>query len=682
MESPDPKRWTDDDLRLWRAAIASAKRSRDDAAERYGWQANIDRYAPPSVKETEGHVNIGADFADVERKKAALFYTTPDVAFLCDEPEQPLAAPQQNPDGSQTPTPTLGSVTLIHQQLMNELVSDRHLGLQHVAGQAILDVLLPAGVGPVRVGYTAATQPVPVELPDPVTGLPTTVEAPITFHEEFWVTRLSPKSLLLPAEFRDTDIRKAAWVGYEFSMPVSQLRAEYQIPEDVEIPTGKSEPFFNEDRKDGRGEPVDPPAQGVYLEYRAMLTGESQHPKAVWCLVLVEGMETPLKHGPSPHQTFDKEGRLTPDSLPDYTILPLWIRDLPDSAWVPSDATITAPLTREINKYRTQAIQQRDNARQVILFDPAKISPEAKQKIDDGEINTMVPVAPEALAQGAQTIMAQVATANLGRESYLGQDYIQADREKILGISANMTGGTSQKKTTATEANLVNRNTEARFNQEQARVLAWYLSVVRTLDTLVLRYADARMASLLLGPRKGQLWGTFKPHLAGGYRYEVHTDSGKYMDAEAQRRQWLQFYQMVRQDPLVNPGKILTKLLAYWGIDPAEGLAQPQPPQPTPPQVGVSFKGEDFSPLSPQFPLVVKMAQQGGWQITPEDIASAQQAAMALQQQALMAQAMAGPATAADRRPEMKHGGPAVQQMPISKRQMDETGGVQNGPTA
>lgn len=674
----------DDALSAWRKAIAAARQTRDAAADRYGWQENINRYAPEDVRQTEGRVNIGVDFADVERKKAALLFTTPDIAFVCDEPAQPLAPPAPSVPGQPPapPPPTLGSLTLVHQQLINELLGESQINVKATALKSVLDVLLPAGVGPVHVGYRAVTQDVEIEAADPVTGAPVPTVAPVPIHEEFFISRISPKALMLPQEFRDTDIRQAAWVGYEFTMPRSQVRAEYHVPDDVDIPTGRLTPYFNEDRQDGRGDAVDPPVTGCYIEYRAMLYGQSAHPKAIWCLVIVDGMDAPLKHGPSPHQTFDEAGRLTPDSLADFSVLPLWIRDLPDSAWVPSDCTITAPLTREINKFRTQSVVQRDNARQIILYDTQAFPPEVIDKIERGDVNTFIGVKGQALAQGAGALMAQVTTASLGRESYLGQDYIQADRERVLGISANQTGSTTGKKTTATEASIVNRNTEARFNQEQARVLAWYLSVVRTLDTLVLRYGDARLASSLLGPQKGHFWAQFKSHLAGGYRYEVQTDSGKYMDAEAQRRQWLQFYQMVRQDPLVNAGKVVQKLLAFWGIDPVDGMAQPQPPQPPPPQVGVSFKGEDFNPLNPQFDLVVKMAQQGGWQITPEDIANAKANAQAQQRMAALMGIATGPVTPGQPPASAKHGGPAQQQMPLSKRQMDETGGINNGPVS
>lgn len=656
---------------------------RDRVSAQYDWDGNIDRYRPKDAKAAEGHVNIGADFADVERKKAALFFDTPAIGLTVDEPSAPMAPPTP-PQPGQTPPPpppTLGSVALIHQQLLNDLLGETGLGIKRAVGKCLLDVLLPAGVGPLRVGYSASFQSVDMPVPDPMTGYPTqgpdgevvTQPVKVPIHEEFFASRLSPKSLLLPVEFRDTDIRNAPWVGHEFTMPVSKVRAEYDVPEDVEIPVGSgAKPYFEDDQASSAD---DPPVTGCYIEYRAMLEGRAAHPKAVWCLVQIDGMDAPLKHGPSPHQTFGEDGRLTPESVQDFTILPLWIRDLPDSAWVPSDSTITGPLTKELNKFRTQAVRQRESARQVILYDSEFLDPDAVDKIKKGEINDFVPVRGGALAAGAASIMAQVGTASLGRESYLGSDYIQADREKVMGISANQQGANAGRKTTATEASIVNKNTEARFNQEQARVMEWYLSVVRTLDCLIHRYMDARYAAVLVGQRRAQIWEQFHGALAGGYRYDVQTDSGKYLDIEASRRQLLQMYQMTRQDPLINPKPLIEKLLTAWGVDPVEGIAQPQPPQPTPPSVGVSFKGEDFNPMNPQFGIIVKMAQQGGWQITPQDIQAATQAAHLQAQQAFIAEAMQGPATPGRPAPQVKHGGPATQQMPISKRQADETGG-------
>lgn len=673
---------TEDKLEHWRKEVERARKVRESAADRFDWEGNLDRYAPKDAKKSAGQVNVGADFADVERKKAALFYASPDVSLVPDDPDQPLAAPQPPQPGQPAPPPppTLGSVTLAHQDLLNELVGPDFLNIKATVLKCLQDVLLVSGVGAVQVGYTAITETVDVPVPDPMTGQPAVDPAtgelqaqatPIPIHEEFFVSRLSPMALLMPADFRDTDVRNAPWIGYDFQKPESAVKSWLGLPDEMELPAGQEKPYLRKD-EDAAGE-GDRLVSGCYIEYKSALAGLSKHPQAVHCLVLIDGIDEPVKHAPSAHQSFDDMGRLSPDSLRGFSIVPLWIRDLPDSAWVPSDSSITGPLTRELNTFRTQIIEQRDSAKQVILYDSSLIDPDAAAKIAKGEINQMIPVVEGALTRGVDSIMKQVATAQLGRESYLGQDYIAGDREKILGVSANQQGGTTNTKRSATEVSTIQRNTEARFNQEQARVLEWYLSVVRVLDALVLRHGDERLSVSILGPRKGGLWAQFKMALAGGYRHSLRVDSGKYLDIEAERRQLLQFYQMTRQDPLVNPRPLMRKLLQAWGIDPQEGIVEPKPATPPPPQAAFSLRGEDLSPLSAQFPIAIKIAQQGGWQITPEDIAAAQQHAQTLQQ---MSALVAAAGSMGQPAPDEKHKGAATQQMPISKRQMDETGAM------
>ncbi len=653
-------------LSAWKKAIDAAKQVRKDIAERYDWQGNIDRYAPKNAKKTAGDVNIGADFADVERKAAALFYDTPAISCLPDQPTQPLTAQAPSMDGQPVPPPvTLGQVALIHQDVLNELLGEGHTAFKGTAGKAILDVLLPAGVGPVRVGYTATTIDTAVptldQMGQPVLGLdgaPEMQTVPVPIHEKFWISRISPMALLLPKECTDTNVNNASWIGYEFSLPESQVRAEYGIPASMELPKGDETKLFGADEQ-AKADSADPPVSGVYLEYRAAHFGKHAHPEAIYVLVLIEGAEQPVKHGPSAHQTFSPEGRLTPDSLRGFSILPLWTRDLPDSAWVPSDSTITGPLTKEINKYREQAIRMRDNTRNVVLYDTESMTPEVKDKIDAGDVNTFVGVkGGDLAAKGAAGIMAQVATAQLTRDSYLGQDYMMSDREKILGISSNQQGAQTSGKKSATEVSTIQRNTEARFNKEQARVREWTVTVVRALDTLVLRYGDARFASMLVGPQRGQVWATHKAALAGGYRYEIKTDSGKYLDAEASRRQKIQFYQMVRQDPMVNPRPVIMDLLTAFGIDPGEGIVEPKPATPPPPQAAFSFRGDDLNPLNPQFLLVVKIAQQGGWQIAQTDIDAAKKHA----QEMLTANSLVNVAQATEGQPvpNEKHGDAAA----------------------
>jgi hypothetical protein len=686
-----------DSLSYWRTEVRRSRDDRTEAAERFDWQGNLDRYAPPNVKKTAGEVNVGADFSDVERKKAALLFARPDVGLTCDEPQQPLGPPQVNPQTGQPagPPPLLGSLVSMHQELLNEMLGPCHVDVQPTALKVVFDVLCPAGIGAVKIGYQVTTTQIQPPVLDPVTQQPAVdpltgepilgdpVDVPI--HEEFYVSRLSPKALLLPSDWKDTDTRKAPWIGYEWQKPISQVRREYKLKEDWEGPrkSGSDKPEFhpNVEGSKSSGHDGDPPISGWTIEYRAQLRGLSEHPDAVWTLTMVDGYDEPLEHKPSPYQTIsEQDARLTYDSLKGFSIRTLTLRDLSDSKWVPSDCAVTGPLTRELNKYRTQNIKQRDSARQVILVDTDGMTADDTAKIKAGDINAIIPIEGMAAKGGADAIAKQIATATLGRENYIGQDYMERDRARILGIDANQAGAQSQTKRTATEVQNVQRNSEARFEQERQRVQAWYLDVVRCVDALLLKYGDKRLAVSLIGQRKGGFWAKFKPALAGGYRYAMQVDSGKYLDMEGNRRQLVQFYQMTRQDPLINSQPTITKLAEAFGIDPAEFLAQPKPPQPPPPQAAFSLKGEDLSPLSPQFTLAIKMAQQGGWQISPQDVEAAKAHAAAMSQVAALLTALQPQTQPGQPGAQTKHGGPATQQMSLSKRVEDESGGVPNAP--
>lgn len=675
-------------LAFWRTEIKQARQMREQVSEAYGWDDNLKRYVPKPSKNERGQanaqVNIGADFRDVERKKAALFYDTPTVALTVktDRPVMGEADPmtgQPQPITSPNGEPVMLSTCVSWQQeILNHLLGPNHAHVKPTVLKAIFDCLCPSGVGPVSVGYQATLTPVPVPNPLGLMFPPLEVEMPV--HERWFVSRSSPKALLIPVSFKDTDFERAPWLGKDWRKPASQVRREYALPDDW-APTASDEtkPYFETDADVSSGDEQagDPWVTGVDVWYRASLRDpQVAHPELLRHLVLIDGADTPVVHEDSPHQDLAEDGTLTPDSLRGYPDVPLVLRDLSDSAWVPSDCAVTGPLTKELNKYREQIITQRDTNRNVILFDASKVDPTAKDKIVKGPGGAWVPVVEGALAQGRDAIMAQAAQVSLGRESYLGQDIIERDREKILGIASNQSGVTNTGRRTATENAIVQRNSEARFEQERQRVLEWFLMVVAKFDTLVLRYGDARLASQVLGPERGQVWAQVRKALAGAYTYTIQVDSGKYLDIEADRRQKMQMYSQVRQDPFINPRPLLKDIAQAFGYDPAEFISEPKPPEKEL-KASFSFKAEDLNPLNPQFPLVVKLMRQAGWNVDAADVQIAQQQASALTGQMLPVSGVGSDPNA----PQAPPGHPGAQptQPTLSRHLMDETGQM-DGP--
>lgn len=649
------------DLAFWRNEIKMARQKRDEISTAYGWDDNLKRYNPKAAKSALGvpnaDVNTGADFRDVERKKAALFYDTPTVGLTVTQDREVQPATPQVPKPLQ-----LSTLVSWHGEILNELLGPQHANIKPTVLEAIFNCLCPSGVGPVTVGYQVTMKTIDQETPliDPVTQQPvmqppplletakaafglapppmptpvmTTVKVEVPIYERWFVSTTSPKALLIPASYKSTQHQRAPWLGQDWRKPLSQVRREYSLPKDwtAGAADDQTKPYF-EGRDSGTVDEDaagDPYVTGVDLYYRTQLRSEKEvHPEAMRHLVLVDGKDTPVIHRDSPYQDFTDRGELTPDSLTGFCVRPLVLRQLTDSAWVASDCAVTGQLTKEGEKYRAQILEQRDGNKMVIAFDSDKMDPTAKDKIVKANGVIWVPLVGGALTQGKDSIMQQVAQPSLGRETYAGMDVIDRDREQILGIGANQTGIQTKGRRTATENTIVQRNSEARFEQERQCVLEWFIDVVSAFDTLVLRYADERIAVQILGETRGRLWAQFKGALAGGYGYNLHVDSGKYLDIEADRRQILQFYGQVRQDPFINPRLILTEMAEKFGYDPAEFITEPKKPEKDL-KASVTIKGELLDPSLPQFPIYISLLRQGGWEISEDDVKLAQQQALA-----------------------------------------------------
>ena len=639
--------WASSKVESFKDALDRARKKREAVAKEYDWDGNRERYVPKPRMDGDKvihDVNVGADFRDVERKKAALLFNTPDVSLIPDEPSRIINQPppgQAPPPGAQPIA--MGSLVSAHQELINGLLGPRHANAKPAMLKALFDVLCPAGVGVFKVGYDTRAVPVDQPMADPVTGMPMinpvtgqplTQSIDLPIWEHWFLSRVSPKGLIIPADFRDTDHRNAPLIGYDYCIPASHARRAHNLGDNWKPSGGTSDakkPYFS-DEKDHEYSADDPAVLCTYVEYKAehfAEPGVPVHPEQINVMVWCD--DVLVKHEPHPDQSIGNDARLTGDSITEFTVQTLTLRDFSDSAWVASDSTATAALTKEINKYRTVTVQQLDGQRHLTLYDPSKLNAETVAKIDKGTIGNYVPVEPGALDGNPDGIMKQVSTIQQGRESYLGQDYIERDRNAILGIDANQGGQTTPTKRTATELSIVQRNSEARFEQERQRVLECYLRLVRIFDTLVLRYCDARNASIILGPVKGQLWAQHKQHLLGGYSYNLAIDSSKYLDNEAEKRNWLQLYNLTAKDPNTRRVTVLKKVAAAWGLDPAEWVVDQLPdPKPEPPKITFQISLDQFNPMLPQFPIVVEVARQLGLTISAESIQLAQQQAQLL----------------------------------------------------
>lgn len=658
-----PVRFTDDDRQFWDDAIKRAAKLNTDQVAAWGVEDNLKRYTPRSVMTEDNNpdmrVNVAKDFSDVERKRAALFFQSPKVALV--------------PDAG-TPSPAL----LLFAELLNQVLGPKRMRVKDTALAAIQDCLVAIQPVPTEIGYTAVTAdvPVPVTNPltqqpviDPRTQQPQTQLRPIVVWEDLFWSPISPRATLLPAEFRQTRYDDAPWIGYRWRRPVSQVRRQFKIADDVPLADNAQElPYFRtlQGQDDtGGGEAH---CTGVKIWYRATLRDPAvTHPLVIRELVRCDGLDEPPVHQNLTCQTIGPDGRLTPDSMIGYPLHPLALRRLTDAAYVAADCTITGPLTNELNKFRTTVVQRRDGSKNHILIDSSAVDPEVRQKIGQGNEPMLIPVQAGALAAGADKIMAQVPALNLGRESYIGQDIIERDRAQVLGVDANQVGASGDSSKTATEITTVQRNADARFEQERQQVVEWWLAGVQKVAALILRYGD-RLALEILGPERGQEYIKSKMAL-GPFSYEVVVDSGNYTDLNERKRQDMQLYNMTAQDPKTHHEEVLVRLAADFGIDPARWIVTQKPEEkPDPAKISISVKPEDLDPALPSYVGTYAILTASGVKglPPPRPITPAESAASAI-------------SAAATKAGEATHGGMSEQAPMLNKHQIDESG-ERSGP--
>jgi hypothetical protein len=501
---------------------------------------------------------------------------------------------------------------------------------------------------------------------DPVTGLPRTVPVPVA-ERCFW-EHFSPKQAIIPHDFRSTEWDKAPYLGYQFTLPLTEAnRKKYRLPPEFTGTKPDGTQHFDHGLGSDKGEHV---FTGVELYYRSILYRDDiQHPDHLTMLVLIDGMEEAAIEEDCPHQTLQPNGTLSPDSLIGFPIHPLNTRTLTDSAYPPSDCTMIRPLVNELNLYRTQQVQFRDAAVLKWGYKASSIPTEAINKMVRSPLAGMIALPDEAFP--LEQNLVELPQGSMPRENFAGQQAIDDDIARTSAFDANGVGVQSASNQTATEAQIQQGNANARLDFERGIVLQWYVKGVTKFSTLIQRYLPVEQAAMLVGPQAAQQWDVWRKAVPSSLAFTAMPDSALRVDQAVDRKASQELYSFLANDPFVNRQALLAALLRKFHLDPSKIIKQPDPPKPEPPKLSIAIKMEDF--VLPQGPITAEIAQQLGITISPTAILQSQQLLLNAQQEA-----EAAAAEEQAQKGSEKHGGKVAQQESLSKHASDLTGGMQN----
>jgi hypothetical protein len=637
------------ELARWRARITASREIRD--AWRPVWEAALDKCQPPPKDLGDSRdpydVNPHLHYRTIRQKCSSLWAVGPEIVLEARAQEQQEA------------------LVATHAAALNLLLGPAPdgVGAAAVMAQNVLDALTVGGMGWARIGWDRVTVALPP--PDDLMGMAGEQPIPVPIYEAPTLKRIKPGAGLVPADAEGADSDLWPWIGAEYGLPVAEARRVFNIPEGVEIPTTDQPIGSVRNTRAGRRGVRE--AHVIELHYYASRErADVAHPKLVYELVLIEGIEQPVRHRPCPYQAIDPAtGLLTADSVDGFSFDTLVLRDEAEGAIGASDAVLITPLAEEVATFRSQMLRHRDASIPIVLFKESAIDAVMREKIRANDYFNWVVVADTEWPAGREPIM--LATSpTLSRDSFTSQDYLERDIQQAVGSGDNQTGATTKTRRSATEIQTIGASIAARESVDRARVAACYVRRARKLDAILRRYHQAPLTVQVIGPQGYPMWAPWVAQaVPGPMRYSMRQDSQIFTDAASNQARHLQLYNQTANDPGANRAYLLRNIFKAFGQDTTQAILPPQPPAPPQPKISASVKMDDF--MTPAAIIAGKLLT--GQPITPEDLALVQSAI------AQLPPAVGASPEAPMGQPE--HGGVAEKTEPIDAHQSRRTGGME-----
>lgn len=661
----------------WQRRLKADEDARTEIAAKFGWETNVKRYlrltaAPPvGGVGTDKLVQVPKDFANVEQKKPQLFFQTPDLI-------------------PQALLPGLDDAVTIFAAVVNKIMKD--INVMASIDEVLFDVLCPAGIGAVKIGYEAVQAgDVPVLDPvtqqparDPLTGQPQL--KPNIVYERYFQSHISALRLGIPEGFEGSDFDRAAYLSMEYDETIPETEAQAaggsggDTADHTLNPLRSGKLSGDHATKRRRYEVWFHPAVfpcGEILGYDKvpLSAGALANPETIARLQFIKGQTEPAAPPDCPYQRFDPNGRLI-GGITGNPIRPLTLRYVSDSAYPPSDCWETRELTDELSKSRSLMMEARDRSLPMNGYDATSVMPQDIEKITRGKTGAMV-----GFKGMLKDAVWSITHGEHPRDNFSFNEILNDEIVDAWAIRQATDFNTK----TATEAGYQQQSSDVRMDAERARVLRWHVSnVEKVLGPLIQLFASEQDYVALEGQdaaRLGPLVPWDKTKIQGRYAWSAKPDSQLRIDAAADRKYALDFINYTIKSPYINQQYAMEWLARKFGVDPQKVLKQPDPPQPETPSVTWSIKMEDF--YGPAAAIAVQLAKSAGVVIPPEVLQSVQTlgavyaAEVAAQQQAEEAAKQQGQAPQG----QQAHGGPADKAELLNKRQSEQTRGMEGTGT-
>jgi len=348
-----------------------------------------------------------------------------------------------------------------------------------------------------------------------------------------WFSRIHPRNVIVPNGCEDTD--DCRWLSHIVDRPIIDVKNDSRFKNTNDINPTRQVSI----QRHGTNVNIMKPIEMTRLY-------EIRDRKYDQVTVICEDHTKPLYVGPDTLQT--RTG---------FSILPLIFNVDGDVFWGIPDSIIVEPQQLEINEIRTQAMKHRRVSIVKVLYEQGVIEETELEKMLSEEVLAGIKVKDINKIKPMQI-------SNIPNDLMLAAEQIRSDVREQMGFSRNQAGELSQKSgdTTATEASIVQMASEIRVNERQDVVADMMVNLVETIHEIIFQFWQKEQVIDLIGPGGIPVWVEFSGKMLSGGSFEIvmDADAGMPISRTARTNKAVQMYQLLKDNPLIDP-ILLTKQL-------------------------------------------------------------------------------------------------------------------------
>lgn len=248
----------------------------------------------------------------------------------------------------------------------------------------------------------------------------------------------------------------------------------------------------------------------------------------------------------------------------------LRINEVTDDFYPMSEIEAWEAQLHELNDCRTQQNTHRKRANRRYIYVEGAFKPEDLDSLKAGADNTFVPTAEE----NPSEVVYPIPDAQLSGDIYAAEVRIKGDITEISGITGYQRGSTEGGANSATEAAIVESQSQYRIQDRIDAVGCWVQKIIVKIAQVSQFFLEIEQINEILGD-DAIFWVNLKnkEQIRGEFLYQVIYGSTSPINVETERTQAAIKYRELSQNPIVDLGKITVDYLRSLGtLDPESYL--------------------------------------------------------------------------------------------------------------